>query len=184
MGTRLSATVATAFAVLAFGLGIRVAAMAGPSEQTVGIPEWRICLTLPMFAGAVALFIVMIVRLQQLRKRHSLRAWRSLSRTERQHASRQLRGKSPIGEDELAFLRSLAVYRRDQRVLVLQHAGLALLAGGEIVSTDRIFGLMTGVFIAVLALVAVFVVRYETSNMTAFLNRHGWPVEPSPEHSG
>src|SRR5699024_10972075 len=98
MGTRLSATVATAFAVLAFGLGIRVAAMAGPSEQTVGIPEWRICLTLPMFAGAVALFIVMIVRLQQLRKRHSLRAWRSLSRTERQYASRQFRGKSSIGE--------------------------------------------------------------------------------------
>src|SRR5699024_7252175 len=153
MGTRLSATVATAFAVLAFGLGIRVAAMAGPSAQGVGIAEWRICLSLPMFAGAVALFIVMIVRLQQLRNRHSLRTWRSLSRTERQHAARQLRGKSPLGEDELAFLRSLAVYRRDQRVLVLQHAGLAVLAGGEIVSTDRIFGLMTGGLIAGVALV-------------------------------
>src|SRR5699024_12327992 len=76
------------------------------------------------------------------------------------------------------------VFLRARGGWLVHHACVAVLAGGELVSADRLFGLLPGVFIAVLALVAVFVVRYETSNMTAFLNRHGWPVEPSPEHSG
>lgn len=182
MGKGLSITVAVAFAVVAFALGVRVTVITAGGD-TLGTPDWQMYFGLGMFGCAAALMILMIVRMLPLRKRASLRGWRSLSRAQRRYASRQLRGKLPVGPYELAFLRALALHRRDQRVMALQHAGIALLAAGEIVLSQGVLTLLIGLFMVVLGLAAVALVSYDVTNMTTFLDRHGWPGPEVPLRS-
>lgn len=183
MGRGLSSIVAVAFAVAAFAFGIRVAELAGSAGQGADAPWWQTLLAGGLFVAALACFVTVTVRMLALRKRPGYAAWRSLTASQRRHVTRQLRGRLPVQASEVAFLRSIAFQRKEQRVMVLHSAGLVLLAGGSILSNDGSWQLGLSIFIAAIATLSVGLTSYDVSSMAAFLTRHPQP-QPAPYTPG
>lgn len=178
MGKALTVTVATAFAVAAFGFGVSVSAVLDTVDDPAELP-WRFPLALGLLAGGLVLIVLALVRLVRLRNRYIVAAWRGLNRGQRRYAARQLRGEHPVGPHQVDFLRALARQRREQRVMALQQAGLALVGSGQAVSGDTVWQLALGLTVAALTVVALTALSNDVSNMGNFLDRHGW-VGPSP----
>lgn len=166
--------------VVMVGVGVVLDVMVGGGSDDAGgsaVARWREVVGLVMIVVGVGIIVVTLVRA----RRTAASGWgsplRVLSSAQQRRVGRQLRGKAPVAEDEVAVLRSVAeVIRVQSKYLQPLMVGLAVSTVGQIVqSTSNVVIGSSAIALVVVGSALVLLLR-SAPRMQSFLDDHPGPT--------